>query len=386
MTDKVAVIGVGQTDYAESAPEYSYKEQMYEAAVQALNNAGLEKDDIQSIVTCDEDYLEGRAIADEFTPDQIGGAQKSNFRICADGLYGIFTAFMQINSRVVDLVLVCAHGKPSEVVNPDQIERLSFDPIFTRPLNIHPYNIPAMEMNRYLEKTKMEKKYCARVVVKNKKNALDNPAAGFGEELSEEEVLASEPVCFPLSEKDISPFADGAAVVILASERVVKKAKKPVWIEGLGWSSDASSAFFTDVDQANLDYIEQAAERAYKMAKIKRPLKEIDLAEIDDLFSFKELQSLEALKMAKFGEGWKLIEEGLVEREGEFPVNPSGGCLGMGYPFLAKGLQRFIAAVLQLRREAGDCQIKKSPHLALVQSSSGFPTRSGGVCILRRGG
>jgi acetyl-CoA C-acetyltransferase len=92
---------------------------------------------------------------------------------------------------------------------------------------------------------------------------------------------------------------------------------------------------------------------AYKMAGIRNPMDEIDFAEIDDSYSYKELQHLEALGFCLFGEAGYLTEEGVTDVGGDLPVNVSGGSLGVGHPLDASGLRAVVDVVLQLRGEAG---------------------------------
>jgi acetyl-CoA C-acetyltransferase len=120
---------------------------------------------------------------------------------------------------------------------------------------------------------------------------------------------------------------------------------------------------------------------AYKMAGIRTPLDEIDFAEIDDMFSYKELQNLEALRFCGPGEAGRLTEEGITHRDGGLPINTSGGLLGAGYSLEASGLQKLLEVVLQLRGDAGRRQIPDA-ETGLAHVWRGIPTTSGAVTIL----
>ncbi|MEM2317602.1 MAG: hypothetical protein QXH33_06715, partial [Candidatus Nitrosocaldus sp.] len=109
--------------------------------------------------------------------------------------------------------------------------------------------------------------------------------------------------------------------------------------------------------------------------------KYIDLAEIDDTFSYKELQHMEALRLCRKGEASRLVEDGCTAMDGYMPVNPSGGSFGVGYLVEATGLHRVLEAVLQLRGMAGSMQVHGARR-AVVQSWRGLPTASGAVAIL----
>ena len=117
------------------------------------------------------------------------------------------------------------------------------------------------------------------------------------------------------------------------------------------------------------------------MAEIDDPTREIQLAEVDDTFAYKELQHLEALGLAPAGRSGAMLEEGVFDCNGSLPVNVSGGNLGCGYTHDLSGLRSVLELVLQLRGNAGRRQLD-SVSLGLAQSWRGIPTASGGVAIL----
>ena len=170
--------------------------------------------------------------------------------------------------------------------------------------------------------------------------------------------------------------------MVLASEEKARALnKKPVWIKGVGWCSDAPSLETREWGEAI--YAKLAGEMAYKLAGIKHPKKMIDFAEVDDTFSYKELQHLEALKLCHRGEAGSMIEAGATQREGELPINVSGGSLGIGHLVEATGLQKVLEVVLQLRGEAGSRQLS-NVEVGLAQSWRGIPCASGAVAILSK--
>jgi acetyl-CoA C-acetyltransferase len=89
---------------------------------------------------------------------------------------------------------------------------------------------------------------------------------------------------------------------------------------------------------------------------------------------------LEALGLARAGDAGPMLEEGYFARDGEIPVNVSGGSLGQGYLFEANGLARTMECVLQLRGEAGERQVEGA-DVALAQSWRGVPTTSAAVAL-----
>jgi acetyl-CoA C-acetyltransferase len=379
---EVAIVGVGCVGFRPITPELSYKELMFEAAVKAYEDAGgiNPREDIDVFVTCAEDYLEGFSIFDEFVPDQLGAALRHLFTVSGDGMLGLATAYMLIKTGYFDTVAVEAHSKASDILTYMDIVQFGLDSLFNRPLGGHPYYIAGLEMNRYLHDTGTTEEQCAQVVVKNKRNAILNPYAAYGADVTLDQVMRSERLFHPLKKLEISTPADGCIVMVLASEKVAEKlTDKPVWVKGVGWCTETPSLETRDWTKAV--YTRLAAEMAYKEAKIINPWRDIDFAEIHDLFAYKELQHMEALKLCDYGEAGKLTEEGLTSLDGEFPVNPSGGLLGMGYGLEASGLQKVLEVVLQLRGEAGPRQIEDA-EVGLAHTWRGIPTATGAVAVL----
>lgn len=381
MNDRVAIVGVGWSGFRPTTPEHSYKELMYEAAVRAYADASVDpRKDVDSFVTVAEDFHEGTSIFDEYVPDQLGAAMKSMQTITGDGLHGLATAYMLIRTGQFNVVVVEGHSKASNLLTPDTVTAYAQDPVLNRPLRFNTHFVAGMEMHRYLYESGTLEEHCAGVVVKNRFNALKNPRASFAAELSLDHVLGGPSLSWPLGARETASHTDGAVVMVLASEdRAASLTDKPVWIRGIGWNNDAPS--LESRDWATLPYISKAARMAYRQAGIRSPWNEIDFAEVDDIYAYKELQSLEALGVCEFGKAGALLEDGAFNPDGEFPVNVSGGSLGVGYLLDGTGLHRTLEATLQLRGEAGAQQLE-DVETALVQSWRGVPTTSGAVAVL----
>lgn len=380
MDERVAIIGIGYTQLRPVSPDVSFREMIYEAAVRAYEDAGIEPKDVDTVVAISEDYNEGTAIFDEYVPEQLGAVLKPVHTITQDPITAISACVMQIKTGLFNIALLEGHSKASNVLYPSHIEAFALDPISVRPLGFNPVFIAGLEMQRFLLETGNTEYHAALVVLKNKRNALKNPIAAYPGMLSISDVLSSNPVSFPLKELDISKRADGAFVIILARESIAKKLKdKPVYIDGIGWCQETPNIEVRDL--VNAFYLQYAAYMAYSQAGIKNPLKEIDFAEIDDTFSYKELQHIESLGLSRFGESGNMLEEGYFDLDGELPVNVSGGSLGCGNLLDANGLRGICEAVLQLREEGGERQIPGC-EIGLVASWKGIPTASGGVLIL----
>ncbi len=377
---RVAVVGVGYYGFNANTPDLSWKEIMYEAARRAYEDAGVNpRKDIDSFVTCAEDIYEGFAIFDEFVPDQLGAVLKPTCTICGDFIYGLATAYMQIKAGLADMVAVEAHSKASDIQTFGEVLRFAFDPIWIREIgNAHPYYFAALEMDYYVRSCCITEEQIAKVVVKNKNNAVLNPSAPYGEKVSFEDVLASPMVFDPMRKIEIAQRADGCVVFVLASEEVARElTDTPIWLKGVGWWSET---YGFDTMSYSAMYAYKAAKMAYKLAGITNPPKEIQFAEVDDRFAFKELQHIEALQLAKKYETGTLLEEGYFDRDGALPVNVSGGSLGVGNLLECTGGQKALEVVLQLRGEAGKRQLK-DVELGVAQAWRYVPTASGAVAV-----
>ena len=380
MDDQVAIVGIGWAGYSLLTPALSYKELMYEAAVRAYNDAGINpRTDIDTFVTAAEDFYEGTSIFDEYVPDQLGAKQRPVHTIAGEGLHALAAAYMQIlTGRFATAVVEC-HSKASNILTLPQIQGYALDPVLNRPLGVHPVFIAGLEMQRYLHTTGTVHEQCAQVVVKNKANALRNPSAAYGGTIRTDDVLNSVPVAEPLTRLETAEPADGAIVLVLANaDRARTLSPLPIWIRGMGWANGTFA--LESRDWATADYATRAAEIAYRQAEIEDPRETIDLAEVDDAFAYKELQHLEAVGLFEPGQAGPATADGLTSANGELPVNVSGGSLGGGHLLDASGLARVVEVTQQLRGEAGPRQLPEV-STGLVVGWRGIPPTSGAVVV-----
>lgn len=380
---RVAIVGVGFTTAHPATPLQSFKELVFEGAQKAYLDAAVEPAEIDSFVTCAEDFNEGVSIFDEYTPDQLGAVQKPMHTLAEDGLYGIADAAMQIQAGLADLVAVEAHSKASNIVAPAWVLDYALDPVWIRPLGFNPHALAGLEMNCFLHETGITPAQCAHVAAKNRTHALRNPAAAYPLRLTPADIERSPYAFYPLREAEMARAADGCVVVVLASERIARgRSNQPVWVRGFGFASDSSAA--ESRSWAAAVYAEIAAGMAYRQAGVQIPRESIDLFEVDDTYAYKELQHLLALRLyTDATAAGRAVEAGETTLGGPTPVNVSGGSLGMGATLEASGLYRIVELVLQLRGQAGPRQVTNA-RSGLALSWRGAPTASGAVVILSR--
>ena len=286
---------------------------------------------------------------------------------------------MRIMSGAYDTVLATSIVKGSENPELDEATSCFTDPFYLRPVGVNETLVAAWQMRQYLERYGVTEEQCAKVVEKNLNNALFNPYAHIHKRVSVEDVLRSETVCDPLKALEIAPSSDGIISVLLASEDKARKlTDKPVWLKGYGCSMD----HFYPGDRDLLDgQLRKAAAAAYKMAGIRDPRSEIDVAEICEPYAYQELLWSEQLGFCGEGEGGKLIDSAATQINGAFPINPSGGVLAMN-PYVSRGLYRVVEAALQIKGRAGEHQVAKRVKTALAHSTHGFGGQCHSVVIL----
>jgi Acetyl-CoA acetyltransferase len=378
---RVGIVGVGWFGFQPEVVDYSFREMMFKAAQRAYEDAGgLDpRSEVDAFVSCQEDFWEGISIADEFAPDPVGGAMKSVYTVTGDGLQCVGQAYMMIRSGLFDVVVVESHGKPSDVETLNEVIFTATDPISLRPLgleNVHA--LAALEARAYMSEFGVAEEHLEAVVEKAHKAGVKNQRAVYaspGKSRSATPVVAE-----PLREADIAKFVDAAVVVVLASERVAKRYNDtPVWVDGVWWSTEFSSLEFHD--WAFPLHAREAADGAYTQAKIADPYKEVDFAEVDNRYSFKELQHIEALRLAPRGTAKDLLADGAFCPGGRLPVNLSGGALAEGVPFEVHGLARLSYAVGVMRGEV-KADVDKA-ETAVVHSWRGIPTATSVVAVLR---
>jgi acetyl-CoA C-acetyltransferase len=376
--EKTAIIGIGMTKIDAKKVDMTFADMAFEAVTKALEDAGLTIDDIDNVITTSNDFWDGRTISCMAVGDASGGADKNISCVEGDGTFGAFYGMTRCLSGSYGTTLVTAHSKGSQSVS-SLITNAAFDPIYDRNFGLDMVGACALQACAYMHRTGVTEEQCANVSVKNLGNALKNPTQQRGMSISVKDVLASEMISDPLHRLDCSPVSDGCCAIIIANESRAKKSKKqPVWIKGAAMCADAY--FLGDRDLSRAPSLTKAAQKAFAMADIFNPEKQIDVAEVYDAFSYQELMWLEAMGLAADGEAAKLLAKGIFDIDGALPVNPSGGLLA-GHPVIAAGLYRIAEVVKQIRGEAGAYQVKKA-ETGLAHGVNGLAGQSHCVFIL----
>ena len=354
MTNAV-IIGVGQTAYEPAKPSQAIPEMVLEAVERALADARIGMEAIDAVVTASVDLWDGRTASNIQVTEVVGAVMKPEARVAGDGLLAAIHAAMTVGAGAYGAVLVAAHCKMSEGQH-WTCSNWAVDPICQQPLGLDFLSAAGLQARAYEQRHGVGASHWARVVEKNARNARANPLAPRGPDRSAADVLASSVIADPLRALDAAPATDGACVLILASPERARSlgVEKPVALLGAGYACEAH--YLGDRELTATDALGAASGRAYTMAGIESPLRDVQVVECSEAFSYQELLWSEGLGLCGPGQGARLLEEGITRPGGRLPVNPSGGMLG-GSPFVVAGLARFAEAVLQVRGDAAGRQV-----------------------------
>ncbi|HDZ89445.1 MAG TPA: thiolase family protein [Deltaproteobacteria bacterium] len=367
MDPQVAIIGTSQTKFEADKGYEDIPETVFKVVQQAMAEAGIDRDDLDTIVTSSVDLWDGRTASNQMLADVVGSIMKPESRVAGDGLGAAFQGMMAILAGASEITLVVSQCRGS-MGDHYEISNWVFDPIYQQPLGLDYLSAGALQANLYMKQFGISQEDCARVVIKNRRDAQNNPYAQEVEETTVEEVMNSPMLAYPIKEMDASPVSDGACAVVLASRDKAKTlSKEPVWILGAG--SCVDSHYLGDRDLAGGDALIKASNAAYSMAGISDPLKELDVAEVSAAFSYQELLWTELMGFCDRGKGARILKEGQTSLGGSLPVNPSGGMIA-GNPVTVAGLTRLVEAVLQVRGKAGNRQVRGASR-ALSHGTTG---------------
>ena len=210
----------------------------------------------------------------------------------------------------------------------------------------------------YFQRYGDQTKYLSKIAAKNHKNGAVNPYAhmqvdlgfDFCNKVSEKNPL----VAPPLKRSDCSMISDGAAALIIADDELALEAEKAISFKARVQMNDLmpmSKRDKTEFRGASLSW-----KKALSDAQVN--LMDLSFVETHDCFTIAELIEYEAMGLTERGEGYKVLEEGTVYKDGKLPINPSGGLKAKGHPVGATGVSQHVMACMQLVGEAKDMQIK----------------------------
>jgi acetyl-CoA C-acetyltransferase len=354
---RVAIVGTGQTLHRSHRPDVNGQEIINEAVQLALQDADLTINDIDAVVIGNMDHFEGINYVDCWSVDGSGAYMKPIIKLTTGGTTGSTLAiggYHIVASGFFEKVLVIGWEKNSESDTTGAITT-AFDAIWDRLVFAGAISGLAVEAQAYMDRYGATDRDGARVSVRDRKHACNNPHAQLRKEVTIEDVLASPMLSDPIHLLDVCPRTDGACAVIMANEDVAEKITgTPDWI----WATANrhTYSYLGDVNWGELESMADASRELFAKAGIKEPRKEISVIEMYQPYSFAGIIWIEDMGLVDRGKGPEYIWSGATDMGGDLPINPSGGVIACN-PIGATGLIRCAEAALQVMGKADKRQV-----------------------------
>ena len=412
----VSIVGAGMSQFG-AFRDKTVRDLFVEAFQDLLEHLdhGIDVEDIECgfIGNYSSDLFEGQGHTAPILADWLGMTPTPITRIenaCASSGSAFREGITAIASGMYDVVLVGGvekmTGLPTEGVT--DVLASAADGLYEVPAGLTFPGIYGALAKAHMDRYETNLSHLLKVGIKNHKNGALNPKAQFNSSLMDmmerrkaraeqrgepvpawqdemdflNDAQANPWIAWPLRLYDCAPITDGASCVLLvASEIAGNFTDKPVHIAGTG---QASGRPLHDADElTSLSAAREAAAQAYAMAGVTP--NDIQVAEVHDCFTIAEIIATEDLGFFEPGEGPRAVDEGRTARNGDRPINTSGGLKAKGHPVGASGVAQIIETFHQLRGEAGARQVPNANlELGLTHNVGG----TGGTCvvnILRRG-
>jgi acetyl-CoA C-acetyltransferase len=362
MTNKVCVLGAGSTKYGKL--NESIIEIALNASKDAIESAGITPKDIQAGyisnvfgVTDKQVHMAPVIMSNLGIPHVPGLTIES---ACGSGSVMFREAYANIVAGFYDCVLALGVEKITHTGTTQSTTLFSYcSDFFYEGGNGASFpGLFASIARVYMTTHKANEEDLAYVAVKNHENGILNPKAHVRRKITVDDVMKSPVVASPLKLYDCCPFSDGASAVILCNEEFAKKSRKP-YVEVIGSGRGASpAAVQAREDITTIPSTISAAKQAYKMAGITP--KDIDFAEVHDCFTIAEIIDIEDLGFFPKGTAAHAVTEGATRRNGEIPINPSGGLKSKGHPIGATGVGQVVEVFEQFTGKAGERTVKNA--------------------------
>ena len=366
MSENVAVIGVGQTGFRSRWDSMTYVELAQVAAMRALSDAGLTPHDIDAVVfSMAPTHFMGVPDCDKWAVDFIGAWRKPFMRVHTGGATGgsaFQAAWAHVASGQYQRVLVVGADRITETPDAQFILNLIWDPLYEQDFALNTVTMTALAAQRYMARYGVTEEQYARVVVRARRNALNNPNAHLKGNITVDDVMNSPRVSWPYKLFDICPRSAGAAAVVISNEDTARElCSRPAFVTGIGAASNTvfmgdRCVPIADCDLAEHSEIGIAARECFEQAGITAPDKEIQVLELYDPFSSFQFPELESMGFCPRGHAAHLSDEGAFEAGGITAIGPSGGTLCTN-PIGVTGLVRVAEAALQVMGRAGAMQV-----------------------------
>ncbi len=381
--DKVAIVGMGCTRFGERW-DVGAEELMVEAFEEAIQDAGIEKKEIQAawLGTCMDEINVGKSALPLATTLHLGYVPVTRVEnFCATGTEAFRGAAYAVASGAYDICLALgveklkdtgygglpAAGSGAGSLNWLWLPNMTAPGSFAMLASAYAarYGIDLMEI-----KTAM-----AHISAKSHANGARNPKAHLRRPVSVDKCLSAPIVANPVGLFDCCGVSDGSAAAILTTPEIARSLGKKdyVTVKALQIAvSNGEEAMHDTWDGAHFVTTTKASAAAYEEAGIKNPREEISMMEVHDCFSITELITYEDLHISERGKAVRDVLDGFFNHDGKIPCQIDGGLKCFGHPIGASGLRMLYEMYLQLLGRAGERQLK-NPRFGLTHNLGGFP-------------
>ncbi|WDP84189.1 MAG: hypothetical protein HUN05_02625 [Desulfobacter sp.] len=372
----VGIIGVGQSVYSSHREEVNQPEMIHEAVVEALDDAGMTMADIDCVVHGNMELFEMVHQPDLWHTLGTGTLGRESLRVTTGGTTGA-TLVCAVDSLVAsglhDVVMAIGFEKLQEGHTTGGITNMA-DPLWTRKLQTGA--LTGMTATQIIEEFGEEraKKASMKYRITMDKHAMKNEKAHrrLGLEFDQaDDMAANSPALVgELRLIHMCSQSDGACVMIFASEKkALEHCDQPAWIKDhVTVHREENFAIFGDAPVTMTHRVD--AEKLFNRNGIKDPRQEIDMMEMYDPFSWWGLDWLREFLLLEGDEHLKMVENGEIAIDGEFPVNPSGGVIASN-PIGATAMVRVAEAAMQIMGRAKEHQVAKEVNTALASGFGG---------------
>ena len=371
MKRKVAITGIGQSKHRGHRPDVNQPELVWESVEDALNDSRLELKDIDCIVHGNMELFEGIHQPDMWHVMGDGAAMKSGFRITTGGSTGSTLSCAATNlvaSGLYDTVMAVGFEKQEEGQTTTGITAMA-DPLWGREIQTGAITgtTGLIWVKEFGERAEWA---AAKTRVKAAKNACRNFKAHLRLNISEEDVINSRLLAYPVRLLHMCPETNGSCAVIYTNEENARhNPQQPVWVKD-HITVHREETFHRGGPRLQEMTHKVAAQRLFARNGITDPLHQIDLFEMYDPSSWWEMDwTCEFMGLDK-KTVLEMVEKGDFGIEGKFPINPSGGVVSTN-PIGATALIRVAEAALQVRGNAGEHQVPKNVKTALASGFGG---------------
>jgi acetyl-CoA C-acetyltransferase len=371
----VRIAGVGLTPFGRQ-PERTGRDLFAEAALAAREEAGVARDAYEALhygnfmgSLAERQGHQGPLMAEAAGLDCPATRHES---ACASAGVAVRQAVHAIRAGEHDVVLAGGMERMTNLPTTEVTESLAIaaDELFEVRAGMTFPGAYALMARAYFEEYGGSREDLAHVAVKNHANAVPNEYAQYRREITVAEAMESQPVATPLHLFDACPITDGASAVVLVSDDYAEEhgLDAPVAVTGSGQGGDNLALQDRDA-LARTPAADAAAEAAYADAGVGPD--DVDVAEVHDCFTIAEVMALESLGLFEEGEAVSAARDGTTTRDGDLPVNLSGGLKAKGHPVGATGGAQIVEMTKLLRGDHANSDALSDPRVGVTHNAGG---------------